>query len=65
MLGVVLSAPVAKDAVRVGLKHGVILNAPTDNVLRLTPPLTITDEELDRAVAALEATLNECVEETR
>ena len=65
MLGVVLSAPVAKDAARVGLKHGVILNAPTDNVLRLTPPLTITDEELDRAVAALEATLNECVEETR
>lgn len=65
MLGVVLSAPVAKDAVRVGLKHGVILNAPTDNVLRLTPPLAITDEELDRAVAALEATLNECVEETR
>ncbi|WP_076598506.1 acetylornithine transaminase [Corynebacterium appendicis] len=65
MLGVVLSAPVAKDAVRVGLKHGVILNAPTDTVIRLTPPLTISDEELQRAVDAIEATLAECTEEAR
>ena len=65
MLGVVLSAPVAKDAVRVGLKHGVILNAPTDTVIRLTPPLTISDEELQRAVDAIEATLAECTEEMR
>lgn len=65
MLGVVLSEPVAKDAVRVGLKHGVILNAPTDTVIRLTPPLTITEDELERAVAAIEATLAECTEEAR
>ncbi len=65
MLGVVLSEPVAKEAVRVGLKHGVILNAPTDTVIRLTPPLTITDEELQRAVSALEATLSESTEKTR
>ena len=65
MLGVVLSEPAAKDAVRVGLKHGVILNAPTDTVIRLTPPLTISDEELERAVAAIEATLAECTEEAR
>lgn len=61
MLGVVLTEPVAKDAVRVGLNHGVILNAPTDNVIRLTPPLVITEEELARAVGAIEATLNECL----
>lgn len=61
MLGVVLTEPVAKDAVRVGLNHGVILNAPTDNVIRLTPPLVITEEELVRAVGAIEATLNECL----
>lgn len=65
MLGVVLSAPVAKDAVRVGLEHGVILNAPTDDVIRLTPPLVIIDEEMDRAVAAIEATLTECLEGAR
>lgn len=65
MLGVVLKQPVAKEAVQVGLNHGVILNAPTDNVIRLTPPLVITDEELARAVDAIEATLNECLEERR
>lgn len=65
MLGVVLTEPVAKEAVRVGLEHGVILNAPTDTVIRLTPPLVISDEELSRAVGAIEATLNECLEEKR
>lgn len=65
MLGVVLEEPVAKAAVSTGLKHGVILNAPTDNVIRLTPPLVITDAELEQAVAAMEATLNECLGELR
>ena len=65
MLGVVLTEPVAKEAVRIGLKHGVILNAPTEKIIRLTPPLVISDEEVDRAVAALEATLSECLEATR
>lgn len=65
MLGVVLTEPVAKEAVRIGLKHGVILNAPTEKIIRLTPPLVISDEEIDRAVAALEATLSECLEAKR
>jgi len=65
MLGVVLTEPVAKEAVRIGLKHGVILNAPTEKIIRLTPPLIISDEEIDRAVVALEATLSECLEATR
>lgn len=58
MLGVVLEQPVAKAVVTQGLKHGVILNAPTDSVIRLTPPLVITDEEMDAAVASLAAALN-------
>lgn len=65
MLGVVLTEPVAKEAVRIGLKHGVILNAPTEKIIRLTPPLVISDEEIDRAVVALETTLSECLEATR
>lgn len=65
MLGVVLTEPVAKEAVRIGLKHGVILNAPTEKIIRLTPPLVISDEEIDRAVAALETTLSECLEAKR
>lgn len=61
MLGVVLDAPVAKKMVVRGLENGVILNAPTENVVRLTPPLTITDEELDAAVEAFATTLTECI----
>ena len=53
MLGVVLDRGVAKQAVTAGLDHGLILNAPSDTVIRLTPPLIISDEEIGQAVDAL------------
>lgn len=59
MLGVVLKKPVAKDMVREGLGRGLILNAPSDTVLRLTPPLVITKEQLDEAAARITALLEE------
>lgn len=59
MLGVVLNKPVAKEAVAVGLQHGLILNAPSSEVLRLTPPLVITDDELAQAVGRLHKVLEE------
>lgn len=59
MLGVVLDQPVAKAAVEEGYKQGVILNAPADNILRLTPPLVITDDDIDEAVRRIDATLKE------
>lgn len=57
MLGVVLDRPVAKRAVSAGYAHGIILNAPSADVLRLTPPLIITDAQIDEAVQRLGATL--------
>ena len=57
MLGVVLDSSVAKQAVTAGYEHGLILNAPADNIVRLTPPLIITDEQIDEAVARIDATL--------
>lgn len=57
MLGVVLDAPVAKQAVTAGFEHGLILNAPADDVIRLTPPLLITDDEIDAAVERIAALL--------
>ncbi|MGC2864828.1 acetylornithine transaminase [Corynebacterium glutamicum] len=57
MLGVVLERDVAKQAVLDGFKHGVILNAPADNIIRLTPPLVITDEEIADAVKAIAETI--------
>lgn len=59
MLGVVLDQPVAKQAVTAGLSHDLILNAPAENVIRLTPPLVITDEQIDLAVSRLADTLTE------
>ncbi len=46
MLGVVLSRDVAKEAVAKGLSEGLILNAPQKNVIRLVPPLVITDDDI-------------------
>lgn len=57
MLGVVLKEPVAKQAVAEGLKHGVILNAPSETIVRLTPPLVISSEEISEAVQRIGATL--------
>ncbi|WP_301925621.1 acetylornithine transaminase [Corynebacterium glaucum] len=59
MLGAVLKRPVAKQAVPAGLKHGLVLNAPSDAVVRFTPPLVISDDELAEAVQRLDALLNE------
>lgn len=59
MLGLVLQAPVAKQAVRLGLSRGLIFNAPNENVLRLTPPLVISQHELDTALTTLRTILEE------
>ena len=59
MLGVVLNKSVAKDVVAAGLQHGLILNAPSSEVVRLTPPLVITDEELAQAVERLHKVLED------
>lgn len=57
MLGVVLDQPLAKQVVAAGLEAGIILNAPSQQVLRLTPPLVITDSQIDTAVQALATAL--------
>ncbi|QPK80126.1 acetylornithine transaminase [Corynebacterium lizhenjunii] len=59
MLGAVLDVPVAKELVQAGLRQGVILNAPTDAVVRLTPPLVISETEIDTAIARMGAALKE------
>lgn len=59
MLGVVLNKPIAKAAVAAGFDHGLILNAPAEDVIRLTPPLVITEEEIDEAVKRLSTLLTE------
>lgn len=49
MRAAVLEREVAKETVAAALDKGLIINAPTASVVRFTPPLTITDEELQGA----------------
>ncbi|OFP33337.1 acetylornithine transaminase [Corynebacterium sp. HMSC071B10] len=65
MLGAVLEAPVAKEAVAAGLKRGVIVNAPSASVLRLTPPLVITDEDIDTALERVALALRDATEQQK
>jgi len=54
MLGLECRVPNA-DVVRAGFDAGLITVPAADNVLRLLPPLTITDEDIAEAVTRLDA----------
>ncbi|WP_448852521.1 acetylornithine transaminase [Corynebacterium sp. 335C] len=62
MLGLVLDAPIAKGAVDAGYRNGVILNAPQPSVIRVVPPLNLTDDEIDEAVRLVGACLTEAAD---
>jgi predicted acetylornithine/succinylornithine family transaminase len=56
MRGLVLSidaAPVVEGA----LKRGLIVNRTAERVVRMLPPFTVTEDEIDQAVAILDAAL--------
>ncbi len=57
LLGAVLAEPVAGAACAAVLERGLVLNAPRPDTLRLAPPLTVTDEEIDEAVQLLDEAL--------
>ena len=57
LIGVEFHEPIAKDLVKAMLAHGILSNATSETVLRLAPPLIITEREADAFVAALEACL--------
>jgi acetylornithine/N-succinyldiaminopimelate aminotransferase len=59
LLGLELHKEIAGDVVVAGLGQGVLLNPVRPDVVRMMPPLTITDEEIDRGVERLEAAIRE------
>lgn len=57
LLGIALTHPVAKAVVAAAQEHGLVINAPNDETLRLVPALTIGDVEIDEFVELLTASL--------
>ncbi|KTD66306.1 aspartate aminotransferase family protein [Legionella spiritensis] len=63
MLGIELDRPVG-DARATGLNHGLLFNVTAENVIRLLPPLIITEEEIDELVLRLNKTIHEFIAAT-
>jgi len=62
MLGVVLTHENAAAVEAKARELGLIINAPSPNVLRIVPPLVITDSELQAGIELLTQALGEVVE---
>jgi acetylornithine aminotransferase len=58
MIGIVLTAPVSGLVERVARDHGFLVNAPAPDVVRLVPPLVLTDEQIDAFLVALPRVLD-------
>jgi len=56
--GIVLTAPHAKTAEAAARDAGYLVNAAAPNVIRLAPPLIITEPQIDGFVAALPGILD-------
>lgn len=53
LLAAELDRPIAKQVAADALTAGLVVNAVTEQSLRIAPPLLVTDEEIDEAVAIL------------
>ncbi|HEY0125944.1 MAG TPA: acetylornithine transaminase [Blastococcus sp.] len=62
LLGVVLTAPVAATVETRLRAAGFLANAVAEDVVRLAPPLVLTDAQIDAFVAALPAALDAALE---
>ena len=60
LIGVVLTGPRAKDAEAAARDAGFLINAAAPDVIRLAPPLVITEAQIDAFIGALPAILDAC-----
>ena len=58
LLGVVLTEPLAKTLAKECQKNHLLVNAPNDSVIRLAPPLIITDDEIEKFIKILTKSLS-------
>ena len=53
LLGVMLEQPLARETQAAALDEGLIINAIGDSVVRLAPPLVVSDQEIELAASML------------
>ena len=53
LLGAELDGRPSGDVAKALLDHGLVVNAVSPTALRLTPPITVSDAEIDEALAIL------------
>jgi acetylornithine/N-succinyldiaminopimelate aminotransferase len=58
LLGIVLTAPEAKAVEAAARDAGFLVNAPAPEVIRLAPPLVVTEAQVQSLIAALPAILD-------
>jgi len=61
LLAAQLDAPVAKEATARALENGLLVNAVLPDAIRMAPPLLVSTEEIDAALAILDAALGAVV----
>ncbi|MGW2724483.1 acetylornithine transaminase [Streptomyces sp. NPDC001492] len=59
LLGIVLTEPLAPQARQAAQEAGFLVNAPAPDVVRLMPPLTLGDDEVDAFLQALPGILDQ------
>ena len=57
LIGIGLTHPLSKALVAAAQEHGLVINAPNDETIRLVPALTIGDVEIDEFIELFTATL--------
>ncbi|MEU2184180.1 acetylornithine transaminase [Streptomyces thermolilacinus] len=58
LLGIVLTEPLAPQVQQAAQDAGFLVNAPAPDVIRLMPPLTVGDDEVDALLRALPGVLD-------
>ncbi|NYI04039.1 acetylornithine transaminase [Allostreptomyces psammosilenae] len=59
LIGLVLTAPVAAEVAAAARRHGFLVNAVAADVIRLAPPLVVTEGDTEALLAALPAILDD------
>jgi len=62
MLGLVLSVDIGAEVVSASRELGLITNSPLPNVLRIVPPLTISDSELTKGIKLLKQAIAQVIQ---